>query len=298
MVSDQYTQTGARSAASKAGQMIGEAFEAAVIALVKDYIEQAHADYELLQPGEDTNSVTLDMLGGSSRQMDTVIVARESDDPVALLETKWLKDARHHNDKGAWMLQLREVKKKHATVRGAVAILAGYWTAGVGVMLLSEGGIKMVLVATDEEVYNTLQDPLNRYAGANTFSLDAARMRKSYIRPWDLANLLVNLKASGELKTLADNWLRFERRRDDEGHIFTGADEIKRAVDELLISLPQNPAVREFEIALQIDTGNTIYQTFDDVEDAMQFIHDHFQNPTAILERIKPRPRSGQMSLL
>jgi hypothetical protein len=92
--------------------------------------------------------------------------------------SKWLKDARHHNDKGAWILQLREISKQYSTVRGAVAILAGYWTEGVGLMLESNAGVRMILVATDEEVYSTLQQPLNEYLGDETFVLDPGLMRK------------------------------------------------------------------------------------------------------------------------
>lgn len=130
-----------RGAADKFGQLIGEAFEKAAITLIKDNLSLAHKEYELLEPKKGRSKVKLEMLSGSLRQLDTVIMAKDSDDPVALLETKWLKDARHHNDKGAWILQLREIKKKHATVRGAAAVLAGYWTEGVRVVLMSEGGV-------------------------------------------------------------------------------------------------------------------------------------------------------------
>jgi len=279
------------SAASKFGQMIGAAFEEVVIELVAGYIAQEHSEYELLAPEKGRRMVTLEMLGGSLRQLDTVIAAKDSDDPVALLETKWLKDARHHNDKGAWILQLREIKKKYATVRGAIAILAGYWTQGVGVVLMSEGGVKMVLVATDEQVYSTLQGPLDEYLGDDSFILDARIMRASYPRPWDLAGLLVVLESQGKLKEIASSWLEFERGRDDNGNVLTGADRIKQAIDELLTPLPETPRIKGFEIALQIDTGNVVYEQFDDVESALEFIQTHCRNPRVILQRITPRKR-------
>ncbi|HLV37374.1 MAG TPA: hypothetical protein VKY59_19805, partial [Spirillospora sp.] len=162
-MAQRYTPETSGSAASKFGQMIGETFEQVVFDFIDQYLAVSHPDYEILAPEEGKQIIALQTFGGTLRQLDTVVVEKESDDPVALLETKWLKDARHHNDKGAWILQLREVRKQYATIRGAAAILAGYWTEGVGVMLDTNAGIRMILVATDEEIYQTLHNPLNDY---------------------------------------------------------------------------------------------------------------------------------------
>jgi hypothetical protein len=280
-----------KSPASLFGQIIGDAFERVVIGLIAAYLAESHPDYELLQPHKGRRKITLDMAGGLKRQMDNVVIPKGSDDPVALLETKWLKDGRHHNDKGAWILQLREVRKKHATIRGAAAILSGYWTEGVGVMLMSEGGIKMVLVATDEQVYSTLQSPLDRFLGADTFTLDAGIMRESYPRPRDLLKLAILLEESGELDAIAASWLEFDRLQGSDGVVLKGSDLIKAAVDELLAPLPDNPAISRLEIALQIDTGNTIYEEFSDVEDVIEFLTRYWSNPQEILDRIMPKER-------
>lgn len=287
-----YTENSSRSAASRFGQMIGDAFERVVIDLIRDYVAEFHNKYEVLEPdGGISSRVTLEMFGGSKRQLDTVVIAKNSDDPVALLETKWLKDARHHNDKGAWILQLREVKKKYSTIRGAAAILAGYWTEGVAVVLMSEGGIDMVLVATDEQVYSTLQTPLNDFLGEDSFELDVRQMRQSYPRPWDLANLLQFLEEINELNAIAESWLEFEREINHSEQSKTGRDLIKEAIDKLLSPLPEDPQIEKFEISLQINTGNTIYREFDDVEAALGFIQEHFGDPTEILKRITPRKK-------
>lgn len=281
------------SASSKFGQLIGEAFAEAVLQLVTLYLQEKYPDHEILSPKEGKAIVTLEMLGGSLRQLDTVIAARQSDDPVALLETKWLKDARHHNDKGAWILQLREVKKKYPTVRGAVAILAGYWTSGVGVMLMSEGGVKMVWVASDEEVYGTLQPHVDKYLGNETFVLDAPTMRASYPRPWDLANCASDMKDSGQLAEIASSWLQFSKTS-EEGDTVTGEVLITKAIDELLSPLPEKPIITGFQISLQVDTGNVIYQEFQDLEAAIDFIQAHYHDAEAILNQIRPTLRSKQ----
>lgn len=280
------------SPSSKVGQLIGEIFEKVVINFITQYIEVYHPDYQILSPKEGKKLLTMPMMGGSMRQLDTVLVPKNSHDPVALLETKWLKDARHWNDKGAWILQLREVKKKHATIRGAAAILAGYWTEGVGIMLESEGGIKMVLIATDEEVYQTFQQPLDKYFGSKSFKLDAPTMRKSYIQAEDLESFMNHLVSQEQLPKIAETWLQFERKRDEHNNPQTGADLIKMSINELLTPLPKSPRVTKFEISLQIETGNIVYQEFEDMEELFKFIQTHSQNPDELLKLITPKKHS------
>ncbi|MBI1881581.1 MAG: hypothetical protein HYR94_25655 [Chloroflexi bacterium] len=277
---------------SRIGQLIGGAFEEVVIAFVKTYLTKAHPDYEVLNPKKGKKLITLEMSGGSRRQLDTIVTPKGSDDPVALLEAKWLKDARHWNDKGAWILQLREIKKKHATVRGVAAILAGYWKEGVGVLLQNEGCVRMVLVATDEEVYDTLQPYLDKYLGDDTFQLDAKRIQSKFPEEYieDFYNFMNHLNKTGTLQKIAQTWLNFNRQ-DKHNKTTKGATLIEAAIDELLAPLPGTLPIQNFEISLQIETGNIIYEKFEDLEDLLNFIQEYSQNPAKILERITPKKR-------
>ena len=276
-----------KSPASKFGQIIGEVFESVVLDVISDYLTMTYPDYQLLQPDEGKRLIKLEMLGGLPRQMDNVIIAKATGQPVALFETKWLKDARHHNDKGAWILQLREVKKRYATIRGATAVLLGHWTEGVGMMLFNEGGVKMVLVATDEQVYSTLQQPLDQFLGENSFQLDVATMRESYPRPDALLAMLTDLQDNKRLIPIARSWLKFERQSID-GQTVQGADLIQMALDDLLQPASETNRVTRIEIALHIDAGNIIYAEFIDQESAMAFIQDYANDPEAIQKRIDP----------
>lgn len=56
----------------------------------------------------------------------------------------------------------------------------------------------------------------------------------------------------------------------------------------MLALLPQAPNIKGFEIALQIDTGNTIYQEFNDIEAIFEFVNKYYQNPDEILRQITP----------
>jgi hypothetical protein len=288
-----------QSSASKFGQLIGQAFDSQVYRLIERHLQENHPEYILLSPSDGRKLTRLEMMGGTMRQMDNVIVPVNSQEPVALFETKWLKDARHHNDKGAWILQLREIRKRYSTIRGIVANLAGYWTESVGVMFEQEGQIRMVLVATDEEIYQTLQPHLDAYCEQHQLAplpLKASELRLRLPRPGDLASFLNHMIQTSILESLATSWFDFPRRTDSLGHILTGGDLIRQVMDEFLAPLPTHPAVTRFEIALHISTGNLIYKEFVDIEEALQFIQLYHRNPDAILRVITPRPHQDSNS--
>jgi hypothetical protein len=292
-----YTSSDGQAAASKFGQMIGDAFADVVYKYIQLYLSRAYPGYVLLEPELGKILVKLAMPGGTSRQLDNVISQVNSIDPVALFESKWLKDGRHHNDKGAWILQLKEISRHYPTVRGAVANLSGYWTEGVRMMFESEGRVNMVLVATDEEVYSTLQSAIDAHVASNQLDplkLDDMRaIRDKLPRAWDLANCLVTLKASGTLAQIATSWLNFERTKNIEGKTILGKHLIEAAIDKLLRPLPEIPQIVSFEISLQVDSGNVIYRRFEDLEEAFDFIERYTGQPQAILEIITPRPKES-----
>jgi len=282
---------------SHVGQLIGEEFENAVIKLIKSHLRKNHPLYVLLRPDEGKKLLTLHMPGGISRQLDTVVAPKGSDDPVALLETKWLKDGRHWSDKGAWILQLREMRKNYPTVRGAAAILAGYWNEGVRVLLQNQGGgIEMILLATDKEIYQSIQPHLDKVLGKNSFELNARKIRgrfpEQYVDIFD--DFLIAFKDSKELDKLAKAWLNFPRL-DNDGHEVAGKQLVKNALDNLLRPLPPNPKINNFEITFEIETGNLIYRKFKDIEELLDFINENTSDPKKILDQITPKPSKKQI---
>ncbi len=280
---------------SHVGQLIGEAFENAVIKLVKSHLRKNHPSFVLLKPEDGKKLLTLNMPGGIRRQLDTVVAPRNSDDPVALLETKWLKDGRHWGDKGAWILQLREVRKNYPTIRGATAILAGHWNEGVRVLLRNEGGgIDMILAATDDEVYQSIQPYLDEALGEKSFELNARQIRQRFpekhVDTFD--DFLIAFKESKKLDKLAKQWFDFTRTNLN-GKPTDGKQLIRDALDNLLSPLPRSPKINRFEITFEIETGNLIYRKFNDLEELLEFINQNAQNPDRILDEISPK-QSGK----
>ena len=284
--------------ASHIGQLIGEAFENVVFKFIKHYLKKKHPEFAILGPGLGKKLLTLEMPGGIKRQLDTVIASIDSDDPVALLETKWLKDGRHWSDKGAWILQLREVRHNYPTVRGAAAILAGHWNEGVRVLLRNQGGgIDMILVATDDEIYHSLQPYLDQYLGSNSFTLDAKQIRfrlpEKHVDEFD--DFLIDLRNSGQLHKLAKTWLNFEREI-ESGKSIKGKTLIQYSLDNLLEPLPTELPISQYAVTFEIKTGNLIYKTFNDLEDMLDFINQTARDPEKIREIISPKKRSGKVS--
>lgn len=283
---------------SHIGQLIGEVFEQVVFKFVKQYLRKNHPDFTILAPAEGKKLLTLDMPGGVKRQLDTVITYANSEDPVALLETKWLKDARHWNDKGAWILQLREIRRNYPTVRGAAAILAGYWNEGVRVLLRNQGGgIDMILVATDEEVYGSLQPLLDKHLGRNSFLLEAKKIRsrfpEKHVDAFD--EFLISLRETGELYKLAKSWLNFNREL-ETGEGVNGRLLIQTAIDDLVKPIPDHPKISQYEITLEIETGNLVHRAFRDLEELVEFINQTAYNPVKIREIITPKRGKRKIS--
>jgi hypothetical protein len=69
---------------------------------------------------------------------------------------------------------------------------------------------------------------------------------------------------------------------------------VERAIDAVLEPLPESPQIVRFEISLEVDSGNIIYEQFSDLEEAFDFLQRYTRQPQAILKRITPRPRTDK----
>ena len=127
----------------------------------------------------------------------------------------------------------------------------------------------MILVATDEEVYKSLQPHLDKTLGNKSFELNAKKIRyrfpENHVEAFDA--FLIKFRDSGELYKLAKSWLNFNRVIESSNETINGKILIQRALDNLLSPLPENPKIRAFEITLEIETGNLIHKSFNDVEE-------------------------------
>jgi hypothetical protein len=108
------------------GQWIAGFFEAGVSHDLSTIIENLPQQEFTLRLPEEKKTWRLKNKYGESRQIDYVISDNDNN-PVVVIEDKWLKDQRHLKDKGSWITALEAVQDSNSSVRGILAVLAGEW---------------------------------------------------------------------------------------------------------------------------------------------------------------------------
>ena len=132
-----------QDATSALGQQIGALFDEAIRDLLRELASQL--EFELLSPQEGKHLLHLTPAHGVAKQIDHIIVARGQRDPLVVVELKWLKDSRHIYDKGGWIEGLAKIKQHNPTIRGVLAILAGYWSSKILQQLEFGGGVRAIV---------------------------------------------------------------------------------------------------------------------------------------------------------
>jgi hypothetical protein len=107
-------------------------------------------------------------------------------------------------------------------------------------------------------------------------------------------DFLIGLKETGKLDKLAKQWLKFQRT-DADGNVTNGQELIRKTLDTFLQPLPATPKINNFEITLEVETGNLIHRKFKDLEELLDFINQHITDPAKILEEISPRTTGRQV---
>lgn len=69
---------------------------------------------------------------------------------------------------------------------------------------------------------------------------------------------------------------------------------MQQAAGKSLEPLSNSSPIKRYEISLHVETGNVIYEKFDNVEDLLQFIHEYAHDSAKILERITPKKRRAE----
>ena len=165
------------SPASALGQKIGETFDEAVLRLLKKYVDEL--GFDLLQAEEGKKLVHLTPVHGISKQVDHVIVEKGRRDPLVVVEIKRLKNSRHIYDKGGCIGGMEKILYQNPTVRGAMAVLAGYWSSRILQQIQYSRQITAIVMATTEEVYSIFA----RYGVKYTLTKDEM-LSPIRLRPW------------------------------------------------------------------------------------------------------------------
>lgn len=168
----------AKSHASSLGQWIGSIVSDGV-SIVWEEILIEYEEYLLMQPERGQKQTYLFNTRGQKKEVDDIICDKKNN-PIVISESKWLKDARHLNDKGAWVALMSEIKQQNNTVKGAISILAGPWNSGGNMDALNQV-VRVILINTDDvyailnkfgieieidntrNIYKNPSEPLNKF---------------------------------------------------------------------------------------------------------------------------------------
>ena len=137
------------------GQWIGYIIDNGTSALLEEIIltisSETKRNFTALSKKEG-KSIRLKNTLGQLKEIDHVI---EEDDVFRLIvESKWLKDQRHLNDKGAWILMMGDILLENKNLKGICVVLAGPWESMRNII---EKRAEAVIVPT-EKVYDILSE--------------------------------------------------------------------------------------------------------------------------------------------
>lgn len=124
------------NSASALGEKIVHVFEEAVRRNIMPTIEECGFS---AKPEKMKN-------GGNNEYQVDLVVRDGNDNPVMLVETKYIRYKKHSRDKGRWLcVAHHNLKKSHPTIRKLTAILAGNWTQP-SLALMNDFGIEAMRV--------------------------------------------------------------------------------------------------------------------------------------------------------
>lgn len=137
------------------GQWIGYIVNAGTSAIlneiVNDLVTETGREF-VAAPKKGEKNIILKNSLGQTKQIDHAI--KENVVYKLIVESKWLKDQRHLNDKGSWILMMGDILSANKDLKGIVVVLAGPWESMRSVI---EQRAEAVMVPT-QQVYNCLSE--------------------------------------------------------------------------------------------------------------------------------------------
>ena len=230
-------------ATSALGEAVGKLFEEAVLEAVR---EDVQARGHSIRPARLKNGT------GNTYQIDAVVF-NANDEPVIIIDPKYIRYTKHNRDKGSWLCVAHyNLRKTHQSIRKSIATLAGRWSDP------SEDLIRSFGVEVLEVPFEQIADVLR------TFGVEF---------DWP--------EAGGE--RVARKSLQAFNQLDDSTKLEIGrrmvagiADSLRSEVVQVLDTDIESIATRvaEVEILLKTDQGEMVLSTFSSVTDAMKALTD------------------------
>ena len=170
------------------GQWIGYIVDDGTSVMLEEIVgelrKQSGRNFDAI-PKKGEKSIRLKNTLGQDKQIDHAI--KEDKVLRLIVETKWLKDQRHLNDKGSWILMMGDILLENKNLKGVVCVLAGPWES---MRTVIEKRAEAVIIPTQ-----TVYDLLNK----NKINIPLDLSRNAYKDPeGSLLKLLKEVERSAE----------------------------------------------------------------------------------------------------
>ena len=230
-------------ATSALGQEVGKLFEWAVMEAVRNEVETRNHS---IRPAKLRNGT------GNNYQIDAVVFDHR-DQPVIIIDPKYIRYTKHNRDKGSWLCTAHyNLRKTHRSIRKSLAVLAGNWSNPSKALIRSFG------IETLEVPFDHMADELRIYGVEFDWPESGG---ESVARPSleIFSNLDQDTKAKIGLKMVSgvSDQLR---------------NEVIQVLDTDIASIATR--VSEVEVLLKTDQSEMILSSFQSVTDAMKALTD------------------------
>ncbi len=133
------------------GYIVDDGTAAVLDEIVNELVKETGKKY-VAAPQKGEKTIRLKNSLGQNKQIDHAI--KDNNIYKLIVESKWLKDQRHLNDKGSWILMMGDILFENKNLKGIVVVLAGPWESMRSVI---EKRAEAVMVPT-QEVYDCLSE--------------------------------------------------------------------------------------------------------------------------------------------
>jgi hypothetical protein len=237
---------------SAIGEAIGATMETAISKFVAPYVNEYNARWLTKGPiskttGKPTKLFMYDSFG-TKYSIDGVIV-NEINQPIVLLESKYIRYKKHNRDKGSWICQAHgQVRLRYSSVRSSIAVLAGNWSKS-SLMMMTTNKINVFVVPFDHIAAVLAKRGINFNWGE--------KERHLAVTAWDQYSRLTE----AQREKIGSEIIQPIITSLSELLAATLSDDIPRTISKVAIEIYSN-------------LGETKRFVFDSREDALRFLED------------------------
>lgn len=237
---------------STLGEAIGALIEREVNRLLRPMAEEKDCVYlSVGKPNPKTGRATkllLHDMAGNAYNIDSVI-ANAKLQPLILIESKYIRYKKHNRDKGSWICTAHySLRRTFPTVRKSIAVIAGSWSASSKAMMESFD------ISLFEVGFSHIADTLSKYGVDFRWEeKDRDKAMAAWVAWSKLTDEQFDLIARELLVSIEPN--------------------LRQSLSETLdTTIPRE--IREIEVVIETNIGESRHYTFKSIAEAVQFLDD------------------------